>query len=258
MIYNIDYREQSFHKGDPRKNIHSGAQARVTSIRCGGVGHLRDFFNYRVLNIESQGGPARYNGGIPPLYAAHQFWEEVYTKIGRPSNPLILEFGTSFSMSTCYFLYYFGERSKIFTYDMHRVNLRKWKKRKSPIELSQKRYGKRLQFIRSKSIEARKHFAKYKDHPGGKLNIVFVDAGHEYEDVRNDVDTAIELNIPWIMIDNLKSHEEIKRAVDEFIDEGVLEPSLYSNYVWNKTTIPLDCHEDVIGLFRNARYKAKT
>jgi hypothetical protein len=59
------------------------------------------------------------------------------------------------------------------------------------------KYNDRFDFICTNSKDLH-----YKNLAIGKWDIIFIDGDHSYEMVKNDIELAIDLNIPWIALDD--------------------------------------------------------
>jgi len=56
------------------------------------------------------------------------------------------------------------------------------------------------------------------------MDIVFIDCVHDYTHVKSDIDNSINsFDKPIMVFDDYGMFSEVKRAVDEYIDDGVLE-----------------------------------
>ena len=74
-----------------------------------------------------------------------------------------------------------------------------------------------------------------------KFDLIFIDGCHEYDWVVKDCQTAIKINIPWILVDDFDSSEDIRRACAEIPEFELVK--IYEN-VHNIANIGL-------ALFRN-------
>ena len=60
------------------------------------------------------------------------------------------------------------------------------------------------------------------------MDVVFIDCVHDYSHVRSDIDNTISsFDKPIIVFDDYGLFPEVKRAVDEYIEGGVLELKTY-------------------------------
>ena len=74
----------------------------------------------------------------------------------------------------------------------------------------------------------------------GNQDIVFIDCIHDYKHVKSDIDNAIKtFNKPILVFDDYGLFPEIKKAVDEYIEEGTLKLirkiGHYSGIIFPKT-----------------------
>lgn len=74
--------------------------------------------------------------------------------------------------------------------------------------LYQRMFPGRFRFIGGSSY-APETYEKYKDR---NYDLCFVDGDHSYEGCRKDILNAIKLNIPYILVDDYTSAEEMRRA----------------------------------------------
>ena len=115
----------------------------------------------------------------------------------------ILEFGFNVGHSSTWFLYAFPN-AKVVSFDPKErtiSNVRIW-------QMQESKFENRFRFRPNFSTEA---IQKYQ-HQEEPFDIVFVDAGHTFGAVYDDIETALHLKIPLILIDNMELEPQ-KRAV---------------------------------------------
>lgn len=54
------------------------------------------------------------------------------------------------------------------------------------------------------------------DIKGKKFDLIYIDGGHIYEEVINDIGLAFEMNIPWIFIDDVCEGSDVSRGISQF------------------------------------------
>ena len=114
----------------------------------------------------------------------------------------ILEFGFNVGHSSTWFLEVFPNAEvtsydpKELTYNHERI----WKMQKE-------KYGSRFHFNASFSDQSRK------DEVPGRYDAIFIDGGHTFGAVLEDIKSALMLEIPVVLIDNMELEEQ-QRAVN--------------------------------------------
>ena len=114
----------------------------------------------------------------------------------------ILEFGYQQGHSSTWWLYAFPY-ANVTSYDPKEKT---YNKEKIHVLMKEK-FGRRFQFYPRFSAEARiKEFPNFYD-------VVFIDAGHTFGAVYDDIETALMLEIPILLIDNMELEPQ-QRAVE--------------------------------------------
>ena len=146
------------------------------------------------------GAPRGFQGSLP----RSQEIADMFTYLQENYHfKNILEFGFNVGHSSTWFLYAFPN-AKVVSFDPKErtiSNVRIWQMQKSKFE-------NRFRFWPTFSTEA---IQKYQ-HQEEPFDIVFVDAGHTFGAVYDDIETALHLKIPLILIDNMELEPQ-KRAV---------------------------------------------
>lgn len=137
-------------------------------------------------------GRARGFGGCLPrseeIADMFTYLQENYT----PKH--ILEFGFNAGHSATWFLRAFDKGCSVKSYDPQELTVegeRIW-------TLFEQHYKSRFRFDAAFSTQARR-----KEEPG-LYDMVFIDAGHTFGAVYDDIETALLLKIPVILIDNME------------------------------------------------------
>ena len=71
------------------------------------------------------------------------------------------------------------------------------------VRVMKKHFGERYRFFKGSSVEP-ETIAKFSDR---KYDLAFIDGDHSYEFVKKDIQTAIALNIPYILLDDFTGDE---------------------------------------------------
>ena len=102
-------------------------------------------------------------------------------------------------------------------------------------------FPNRFRFIAGSSYDP-ETIAKYSDR---KYDLVFVDGDHTFEGCKKDCLTAIELNIPYILVDDYTSSKTIQDACASVTEMEMIK--IYDN-IHNFLNVGL-------ALFKNKNYK---
>ena len=152
----------------------------------------------------------------------------------------ILEFGFNLGHSSTWFLYAFPN-AKVVSFDPKERTISKvriW-------QMQESKFGNRFRFWPSFSTEA---IQKYQ-HQEEPFDIVFVDAGHTFGAVYDDIETALHLKIPLILIDNMELEPQ-KRAVAAW-KENLQFTKQFKYYTINKDKVE---HERYVNLYNVLSY----
>ena len=152
----------------------------------------------------------------------------------------ILEFGFNLGHSSTWFLYAFPN-AKVVSFDPKERTISKvriW-------QMQESKFGNRFRFWPSFSTEA---IQKYQ-HQEEPFDIVFVDAGHTFGAVYDDIETALHLKIPLILIDNMELESQ-KRAVAAW-KENLQFTKQFKYYTINKDKVE---HERYVNLYNVLSY----
>tara|TARA_R110000796_G_scaffold69944_6_gene159179 strand:+ start:3173 stop:3766 length:594 start_codon:yes stop_codon:yes gene_type:complete len=150
----------------------------------------------------------------------------------------ILEFGFCFGHSSTWFLYAFPN-AKVVSYDPQQISSdgdRLWRLQKA-------KFKNRFNFYSAFSDHARytENVAHY--------DIVFVDAGHTYGAVYDDIETALRLKIPLILIDNMELEPQ-QKAVEHWKD-NLQFTKQFKYYTINRDSLK---HERHVNLYNVLSY----
>jgi len=154
----------------------------------------------------------------------------------NPSN--ILEFGFNAGHSATWFLRTFNS-AKIISFDPKEATI----DNKKIHMLFEKKYKPRFKFYASFSAAAR---TKCEDI---KIDMVFIDGGHTFGAVYDDIETALMLKIPVILIDNMELEPQ-QKAVSKFESNLQLIKS-FPYYTINNDYLK---HERFVNLYHVLNY----
>jgi len=161
-------------------------------------------------------------GHLPHTDEIFEFFDRVGEHVGEVNS--ILEFGTNMCYSATVQLEVF-KNATIHTYDPRTwgvlADLWRWpeprpienmffNKKMNWVDLAKLVYGERFQFYKQSSIDA------ISMHDKGDFDYAFVDGNHGYEMAKTDIVTCLQLEIPWILVDNTKVIVEVAQAIKEF------------------------------------------
>jgi len=155
-------------------------------------------------------GFINYWGHLPPTQAVYDAFEKVldYTE---PKE--VLEFGSCLGFSASYML------QTYLCANVHSFDLRKQsitdldgKSMESGVDMVSKRYGNRFKFVQDDTKNVKNYYQP------NFFDVALVDADHSYEAAKTDIQNCVDLNIPYIYVDNVLGIDDVKRAVDSFSD----------------------------------------
>ena len=189
------------------------------------IPHKQAFLGYK----RTFGGSLPRSQDIADMFT---YLEENY----NPSN--ILEFGFYLGHSATWILRTFNS-AKLISFDPKEttVDLKKiWM-------MVEEKYKTRFKFYAGFSAEARKKCADI------KFDMVFIDAGHTFGAVYDDIETALILKIPVILIDNMELEPQ-QKAVSKFESNLQLIKS-FPYYTINSDNLE---HERCVNLYHVLNY----
>jgi len=166
-------------------------------------------YNEYIGNSIKEVGFVNYRGFLPATQEVRSIFETVKEHCSNPEN--ILEFGSRFGFSSSYMLDVFPNST------VHAFDIEKPKSRYMstvPIDAVINRFQERFVFHHKSSIHVKEHYGK------DSFQLAFVDGDHTYEGALADIKNCIDLNIPYIMIDN---HLKMKDIIDRIQAEVKLE-----------------------------------
>lgn len=144
-------------------------------------------------------------GGLP----RSQEVADMFTYLQDNYNPeVILEFGYQFGRSATWFLYAFP-LATVISFDPIMKTIDNefiWK-------LMEEKFRNRFSFRNSFSYEALRQMSKRNID----VDMIFIDGGHTFGAVFDDIETALKLKIPTILIDNMELEQQ-QRAVKCFLN----------------------------------------
>lgn len=114
---------------------------------------------------------------------------------------------------------------------------------KDVVRVMTKHFGDKYRFIKGSSVEP-ETIAKYSDR---KYQLAFIDGDHSYDFVKKDTQTAIALNIPYILLDDFTGPDAPCRIVAKEL--GLIFIKEYTNI---HNTANISC-----GFFKNPYYKTE-
>lgn len=131
--------------------------------------------------------------GLPkdPGYSCGAHSVRCFREIIKQSTPLsILEIGMNVCYSTSL---WFGIASP---WEIVSVDISDRPETIAAADFMKAKFGKRFKFINKDSKLV------YDDIKNHNFDLCFIDGGHEYEDVKSDIELAKKLNIKWIAFDD--------------------------------------------------------
>lgn len=132
----------------------------------------------------------------------------------------ILEFGYQNGHSSTWWLYAFPY-ANVTAYDPKENTYNKEKIH----DLMKEKFGRRFKFYSCFSAEARKYAST------GFYDVVFIDGGHTFGAVYDDIETALMLEIPILLIDNMELEPQ-QKAVEAW-SENLLFTKQFKYYTIN-------------------------
>ena len=183
------------------------------------------------------GAPRGFQGSLP----RSQEIADMFTYLQENYHfKNILEFGFNVGHSSTWFLYAFPN-AKVVSFDPKErtiSNVKIW-------QMQESKFGHRFRFWPNFSTEA---IQKYQ-HQEEPFDIVFVDAGHTFGAVYDDIETALHLKIPLILIDNMELEPQ-KRAVAAW-KENLQLTKQFKYYTINNDKVK---HERYVNLYNVLSY----
>jgi len=184
------------------------------------------------------GAPRGFDGSLP----RSQEIVDMFTYLKENYDfKNILEFGYNVGHSATWFLYTFPN-AKVVSYDPKERtinNIKIWQTQES-------KFKGRFRFRPAFSSESRS--ANW-HHPENSFDIVFVDGGHTFGAVYDDIETALHLKIPLILIDNMELEAQ-QRAVAAW-KENLQFTKQFKYYTINTDNLK---HERYVNLYNVLSY----
>ena len=110
-------------------------------------------------------------------------------------------------------------------------------------------YGDRFLFRKDKSTNIKSYLKRFPDNGVGKYDYAFVDGDHSYEVARQDIQNCLDLDIEYIIVDNLVMLPEVTKAVAYFVDLNLIEEVKRIKYIQTHPTEGTQ-NEDHMGLYK--------
>lgn len=168
--------------------------------------HLVDILHARRKKY----GFINYWGHLPPTESVYNAFEKVLDYI-EPNR--VLEFGTCLGFSASYMLQiYLCAEVHSFDIREQRITTVDGEFLESGIKKTKERYENRFKFIKDDTKNVKDYYQP------NFFDVALVDADHSYESAKTDIQNCIDLNIPYIYVDNVLGIDNVKRAVDSFSD----------------------------------------
>lgn len=151
--------------------------------------------------LDDSGTPIPYSCGPHSLRSIRRIAE-----IAKPKNIFEIGFNLGFSSSMWLEI---CPKSKVFSCDIS------YKKETiDSIAFLSKKQPKRFSYLNRNAPEFNKTLKKR------KFDLAFIDAGHLFDDVCNDIKYCLSLKIPFISFDDiLPQYGEVQLAIDSFSNE---------------------------------------
>jgi len=206
--------------------------------------HFYEIESIRKMRESLEDNRSKWWGHLPANKYIKTFLDKV-SEVVSPKN--ILEIGVCLGYSSTYMLQTFVDAT-VFGIDIRNQTISNC----SGIDAVKTRYGERFSVTIDDSKNILNHYEK------NMFDLCHIDGDHSYEYALRDIKNCKVLNIPYLMIDNIKGHQGaegvLKSIEDEKLDLIFLEE--YVNIKQYQTIETYPPHDnavrfsDQIGLFK--------